>query len=33
MTAVITIETILGIAVVLNLIGLTFAAYVFLRRK
>ena len=33
MLAAVTLETILGIAVVLNLIGLTFAAYVILRRK
>jgi hypothetical protein len=28
-----TIETVLGILVVLNLVGLTFAAYVVMRRK
>ncbi len=31
--AAITIETVLGIMVALNLIGMTFAAYVFMRRK
>lgn len=33
MIGAITIETLLGIAVVLNLVGLTLAAFIFFRRK
>jgi len=33
MVASITFETVLGVLVAINLIGLTFAAYVFMRRK
>jgi len=31
--AVITVETVLGILVALNLLGLSIAAYVFMKRK
>jgi hypothetical protein len=33
MLAKITVETILGLAVALNLVGLSVAAYVFMKRK
>ena len=33
MTAMIRVQTVLGILVVLNLIGLTIAAFIILRRK
>ncbi len=33
MIAIITIEIVLGVLVVLNLIGMTVAAYFFMRRK